>query len=122
MKFLKTHLAVLLVTTAGCATTSPTPTASLDAARSAISSAERIDAGRFATFDLDEARERFALAQTAASNADMVVAERLANEARIGAELAYARTETAKAQAIYDEMQRGEAALIDEMRRSGEQR
>ncbi|MEQ8861666.1 MAG: DUF4398 domain-containing protein [Pseudomonadales bacterium] len=122
MTYAKNYLAAALITAAGYAAAPPRPTTSLDAARAAISSAERIDAGRFAAFDLGEARNRLAFADTAVRDEDMMLAERLANEARVGAELAYVRTETVKAEAINDETQRGIAALIEEMRRSGEKR
>ena len=48
----------------------------------------------------------------------MIVAERLANEARAEAQLAYARTTYAKAQAVNDEMVRGNSALIEELQRN----
>ena len=41
------------------------PVTSLDAARAAIVSAERFDAGRFAASDLADARQRLALADAA---------------------------------------------------------
>ncbi len=110
----------LIVT--GCASAPAVPVTSLDAARAAIVSAERFDAGRFAAFDLGDARQRLALADAAVREQRMEQAERFAAEARAGAELAYAKTEAAKAAAINAEMQRSEDALVEEMNRAGERR
>lgn len=106
---------------AGCASTPPAPTSSLDAARMAVVSAERFDAGRFAVSELGAARQKLALAETAVREERMAEAERLAVEAKVEAELAYAKTEATKAAAINAEMQRGAEALTEEMQRTGEQ-
>ncbi len=52
----------------------------------------------------------------------MVVAERFAQESRVQAELASARTAMAKAAAVNKEMERGADALTEEMQRAGEPR
>ncbi len=103
---------------AGCASTPPAPVTSLDAARTAIVSAERFEAGRFAASDLSAARQKLALADAAVRDENMELASRLAMESLVGAELAYAKTETAKAEAINREMRSGAEALRDEMRRT----
>jgi hypothetical protein len=51
----------------------------------------------------------------------MVVAQRLAEQSRVEADLALARTEEAKATDINQEMKRGADALTEEMQRSGGQ-
>ncbi|MDF0750766.1 DUF4398 domain-containing protein [Marinobacter sp. 71-i] len=109
----------LLVT--GCASSPSAPTSSLNEARSAVVSAEQYDAGRFAAAELGEARQKLDQANTAVKEERMAKAEQLALEARVGAELAYAKTEAAKAEAINAEMQRGAEALTDEMNRTGAQ-
>jgi hypothetical protein len=48
----------------------------------------------------------------------MVVAERCANESRVSAELASARTAAAKANAVNDQMTRRTTVLIEEMARN----
>lgn len=106
----------------GCASAPAAPVTSLDAARAAIVSAERFEAGRFAASDLGDARQKLALADTAVREQRMEQADRLALEARVGAELAYAKTEAAKAAAVNAEMQLGADALIEEMNRTGERR
>ena len=48
----------------------------------------------------------------------MIVAERLADESRADAELAFAKTNAAKASAVNDEMKRSTGTLIQEMQRN----
>ncbi len=115
-------LAGLLVLFAACATAPAAPESALDAARVAISNAEKADAGRHASAELGEARDKYALAGSAVRDEDMVVAERLALESRVQAELASARTAAAKAAAVNQEMSRGADALAEEMQRAGEPR
>jgi Spy/CpxP family protein refolding chaperone len=103
-----------------CASTPPAPVAALDAAKVAISNAERADAGHFAGPELDEARQKLALADTAVSEKGMMQAERYAQQSRVQAELASARTDEAKAAAVNKEMERGADALSEEMKRAGE--
>jgi hypothetical protein len=112
--------AVMLVQ--GCATAPQAPTTSLAAAKVAISNAERADATSYAGAELGSARQKLVLADRAVAAEDMITAQRLADESRVEAELAFARTETAKADAINQELQRGADALAEEMQRSGDQR
>jgi len=101
-----------------CASTPPAPTASLQSARRAISNAERADAGQYAAGELGEARIKLASADTAVTEKNMIMAERLAEESRAEAELASAKTAAGKAKAVNEEMQRSTDTLIEEMRRS----
>jgi hypothetical protein len=111
---------------AACASNPPAPTSSLDAAKVAISNADKADAGQYASAELGEARQKLALADTAMSGKDgkseksMVTAGRLADEARVEAELASARSAAAKAAVVNTEMNRGADALTEEMQRAGE--
>lgn len=113
---------VLLVLAAACASTPPAPDASLNAAKMAISNAERADASHYAGAELGEARQKLALADSAVLQRDMILAERLAQQARVEAELAFARTQAAKAASVNDEMARGADALMEELDRAGGQR
>ena len=113
-------LTAILMLVGACASTPPAPESALDAARVAISNAEKADAGRFAGAELGEARDKLALADTATRNENMVVAERLARESKVQAELASARTAAAKAASVNEEMGRGADALAEEMQRAGE--
>ncbi|MCC5793468.1 MAG: DUF4398 domain-containing protein [Chromatiales bacterium] len=117
-------MATALLMTA-CAASPVAPTSSLDAARTAIANAERANAGSFAAAELDAARQKMIQADRAAAGktqVNMVRADRLAQEARVEAELAAARTEAAKAAAVNRELNLGADALTEEMKRAGEQK
>jgi uncharacterized membrane protein YeaQ/YmgE (transglycosylase-associated protein family) len=113
-------LAGMLLLVGGCATAPVAPDSAMDAAKVAISNAEKAEAGQFAGAELGEAREKLALADNAVRDENMVVAERFAQESRVQAELASARTAAAKAVAVNKEMERGADALTEEMKRAGE--
>jgi len=116
-----TGLAGALMITA-CAST-PAPTAQLDAAQQAIAAAERTDASRHAAAELGTAQARLASANTAVQAKEMDAAARLADESRVEAELATAKTAAVKARMVNDEMKRSTGTLIDEMQRNtGEQK
>ena len=103
---------------AACASTPPVPTASLQAARQAISVAELAEAGRYAPGELGEARMKLASADTAVSEQKMTMAERFAEESRAEAEFASAKAADVKAKAVNDEMRRSTDTLIEEMQRN----
>lgn len=112
--------AALLV--GACASTPPAPTAQLQAAQQAISNAERTEAGQYAAGELSEARSKLVAANTAVADERMDAAARLAEESRVGAELASAKTAAVKAKAVNAEMKSSTGTLIDEMqRKSGDQ-
>lgn len=119
--FLGGGMAALMLLAAGCAVTPPAPTASLAAAQQAITSAERSDAQKYAGAELNDARQRLQMAESAVRREDMIEAERLAEEAKVAAELASAATETSKVLESNQELSRGVQALVDEMRRTGGQ-
>jgi hypothetical protein len=108
--------AVLLV--AACASTPPEPTVALKAAEQAIATADQTRVADAASPELNEARQKLTAAQSAAQDKHMVEAERLAFESRVDAELASAKSEALKAQAVNDEMKRGTEALTQEMDRN----
>lgn len=96
----------------------PEPTVALKAAEQAIATADRTRVADAASPELSEAREKLTAAQTAVHQQQMVIAERLAVESRIDAELASAKIEAAKAQAVNDEMKRSTETLAQEMQRN----
>src|SRR5215218_4077393 len=116
MSPLAAAMAAALVLTA-CAS-APEPTAQLQAAQQAISDAERAEATRHAPNDLSDARNKLTAANAAVQAKDMEQAARLAEEARVDAELAAARTSALKAQAVNNEMRRGSEQLQEEMQRN----
>jgi hypothetical protein len=115
-------LAGVLVALGACASAPPAPVSALDAAKVAITNAEKADANRYAGAELGEAREKLAQAGGAVQQEQMILAEQLAQQSRVQAELASARTGAAKAAEVNAEMARGAAALKEEMQRAGEPR
>ena len=107
--------AALMIT--ACAST-PAPTAQIQAAQQAIAAAERTDASRHAAAELGAAQAKLASANTAVQAEEMEAAARLADESRVEAELATARTASVKARMVNDEMKRSTGTLIDEMQRN----
>jgi len=107
----------------GACASAPPPTASLQAARQAISEADRAEAGHYASGELGDARTKLTSANNAVAEKNMAKAEPLANESRVDAEFASAKTANVKANAVNDEMKRSTSTLIEEMQRnSGENR
>ena len=102
---------------AACASTPPAPTANLQAAQQAIANAERVDAATHAAAELGEARVKLSTAQKAVEEKDMLTAGRLADEAFVDAELAAARSDAAKANAVNQDMRHSTATLVEEMQR-----
>jgi hypothetical protein len=96
------------------------PPASVNEAKLAIQAAEKQDASHYAGAELDEARQKLILADKAVAAEDMILAERFAQESTVTAQLAVARTEATKAEAVNAEMARGTDALIEEMQRTGD--
>ena len=101
-----------------CASTPPAPTASLQAAQRAISTAESAEAGRYAAVELAESRTELASADRAVAEQRMIMAAQFADQSRVEAELASARTAEVKAKAVNEEMTRSTSTLIEEMQRS----
>jgi|AntRauTorcE11898_2_1112593.scaffolds.fasta_scaffold16066_2 putative cell wall-binding protein len=115
-------LVIAMAVMSACASTPPVaPTAELANARDAITSAEQDGARQHAGSQLDEAKQKLMRAEESVSNEKMIQAKRFAQEAVMAAELASARTESAKAVAINEEMERSAEALDEEMRRTGGQ-
>jgi PBP1b-binding outer membrane lipoprotein LpoB len=101
----------------GCAST-PAPTAQLQAAEQAIAAAQRTDANQHAAAELGAAQARLASANAAVQAEEMESAARLADESRVEADLAAARTASVKARMVNDEIKRSTGTLIDEMQRN----
>ncbi|MDO3720745.1 DUF4398 domain-containing protein [Marinobacter sp. chi1] len=114
-------LAVATVLISACASAPLPPTSALKEARDAIATAEQAGARQHAGAELDEAQQKLLKAERSVSKEQMQDAERLARESAIAAELATARTESAKAMAINREMGRSADALTEEMGRQGEE-
>jgi uncharacterized protein involved in exopolysaccharide biosynthesis len=111
-----------LLILAACASNPPEPTVAMKAAEQAIAAADRARIADAASPELNEAREKLTAAQAAVQDEKlknrMVVAERFALESRVDAELATAKSEAAKAQAVNDEIKQSTATLSQEMQRN----
>ncbi len=110
-------LGALAILTA-CASTPPPPTASLVAASTAISSAETSEAGRYAAPEIGEARDKLARANAAVAQKDMSGAQQLAEESRVEAELASAKTAQVKATSVNEQITHDNASLVGELQRN----
>ncbi len=112
--------AVSLLLLGACASTPQPPTEALSDARQAIANAEQSDARQYASAELDEAQRQLTMATRAVGLERMPEADRFARRSQIAAELAMARTDSAKAEEINHEMRRSTEALLEEMRRTGD--
>jgi hypothetical protein len=113
----------LLIFLAACASAPPVPEVSLQSAQQAIANAERVDAASLAPVELGEARAKLAAAQKAVEQEHMVAAAQFADQARVEADLAAAKTGALKALAVNQDIKKGTATLVEEMqRKTGESR
>jgi hypothetical protein len=107
----------LLAAAAAFADSPPDPASNLQAAQQAIANAERVDAASHAGVELGEARGKLAAAQRAVEEKQLIVAQQFADEARAEAELAAARADAFKANAVNQDIKRSTATLVEEMQR-----
>ncbi|MDO8862109.1 DUF4398 domain-containing protein [Haliea sp. E1-2-M8] len=115
MRFAAVLAGVLVL--AACASAPQAPNRSLQAAEQAIATAEQARVADYASLELSQAREKLAAARRAVHQEEMIVAERLADEALVEAQLATAKASEIKAKKINDDMQESTRTLILEMRR-----
>src|SRR5262249_22292595 len=104
---------VLLVVAAslcGCAT-GPPPMEQLTRARTLVEQAEKAQAGRYATNDLQRAHDELSAAETANQHGQSDEARRQAEAAAVDADVATARAGEAQSVAALDQVKRGNEAL-----------
>lgn len=106
-----------LLLLAACASTPP-PVVALSEAKQAIAVADQAHISDASSPHLAEARTKLAAADAAVQAKRMSEAERLAQESRVDAELAFAQTSAVKNQAVNDEMLHSTQTLSDEMQRN----
>lgn len=111
-------LLVVAVGLAACSSTPQAPDREMQAAESAISAAERDGVADNASPELGIAREKLAAAKAAISAEKMELALQLAEESRVNAELAAARSDVLKARAINVDMMKGTDMMNQEMQRN----
>ncbi len=100
-----------------CASAPPAPTHALQAAETAITNAEQARVADYASIELNEARQNLSAARKAVQDKDMDQAQRLAEQARVNAELASANAGLTRARMINEEMQTSIDVLKQEMQR-----
>ena len=105
---------------AGCASGPPPATADLTRAHTSIEQAQQSGAQQYAAADLQAARDKTGEAEAAANKHDTVVAQRLATEAALDAQLATARAQSAKAQASAHELDESLNTLRKESARNSD--
>ncbi len=108
--------AALLIAATGCAS-GPRPNPDLVGARTLVTQAEQSGAQQFASSDLEAARSELRQADQDAKD-QPVLATRLAQQASVDAELALARTRSAKAEQALKEVDSGTATLRSESERA----
>lgn len=106
-----------LLTLTACATPKP-PTEALQAAELAITSAEQARVADYASPELGEAREKLAAARNAVQKEEMTLAEHLAEQSKVDAELASAKADVARAQEVNNEMLKSTDVMKQEMQRN----
>lgn len=106
---------------AGCASAPPRPTAELAKAQTLIEQAERNRAQQYAAADLDRARDKLHRSDVALNERKGDLAQRLAAEAAIDAEMALARATTTQAEKSAAEVTASVEALRNEAQREGVQ-
>lgn len=112
-----TATSALLIFMMACASMPP-PTESIRRAELAIANAEQARVADVSAPELRDAHDKLTASRAAVVEKEMILAERLADEARVGAELASARFEWAKAKTVNEDMQKSIDTLKAEMQRN----
>jgi len=112
LKFALAIAATLQLT--ACATTSDPPYAALQSAQTAIKQAEQARVEPEASGEMVEAQQKLAAANEAVQHEDMDRAAVLAQESRVAAELALAKSEAAKADRVNAEIEASTDELEDQ--------
>jgi serine phosphatase RsbU (regulator of sigma subunit) len=108
----------ILFSLVACATVPQPPNQELAAAETAINSADQARVVDYASAELQEARTKLAAARAAVQQEKMILAQQLAEQSRVDAELALAKAEAIKAKEINDEMMKSTDVMKQEMQRN----
>lgn len=109
--------AVALLAVSGCASVPP-PNQELTLARAAIDQAAEADAQRHAPRELSTARQNLSRAEAAVQREDNLVASRLAEQARLDAQLAEARARAVDAEQTAQAVEQSIETLREETLRN----
>lgn len=110
--------AAILLLMAACAAAPLPPSKELQAAQSAIESAEQARVADYAAPELGEARDKLNAANAAVQLKEMDIARRYAEQAQADAQLALARSQATKARLVNEEMLKSTNTLKVEMQRN----
>jgi len=110
--------AALVLAITACASAPVPPNRELQAAQTAIDSAEQARVADYASPELGEARDKLSAAKAAVAREDMDDARRLAEQSLVDAQLALARTQANKAKRVNEEMLKSTESLKVEMQRN----
>lgn len=110
--------AATVLTLSACASTPPPPNDALNAAERAVGIAQEAGVSDYASPELKSAREKLVQAREAVAREDMAGAAVLAEQARLDAELATAKTAAAKAKAVNQEIIQSNETLRQELNRN----
>jgi hypothetical protein len=108
---------LLMIVLAGCAVQAPAPEKQVTLATQSIVQAENSGAVEFAPVELKSARDKLDQAKLAMGKQENIVAQRLADEAMVDANLAEAKARSAKSQKVVEELKESIRILQQEMNR-----
>lgn len=106
-----------IVLMASCASTNP-PNQKLTETDMVIQAAQAAGGTEYAPLEMREASRKLELAREYVKDKKFIQAERLADEARVDAELAHVKAESAKAQKAAADLKESIRVLQEEIRRS----
>ena len=115
---LATLMAASLILISGCSSMKTPATADVAVSKAAVESAESAGATEFAPIEMDTAREKLRLANSAMVSKDYELASKLSNEAQVNAKLAQSKAQSAKAQAAANAIQEDIRVLREELMRA----
>lgn len=107
----------LVVTIGACRSAGPPPTTQMAQARTAVQQAEEAGAIEYAGMEFRRAQQKLEEARAAVADKKHARARRLAEQASVDAELAAAKTRTAKAEEAVEELRESIRVLQQEASR-----
>jgi hypothetical protein len=110
--------AALFLAITACASAPLPPNRELQAAQTAIDSAEQARVADYASPELGQARDKLSAARAAVQQEDMESARRLAEQSQVDAQLALAKAQATKARLVNEEMLKSTNSLKEEMQRN----
>ncbi|AFS53561.1 MULTISPECIES: DUF4398 domain-containing protein [Leptospirillum] len=108
-------LSVALLIMGGCASSGPRPDAEITRASTLIDQSERAGSRNYAAFDLVNAKKKLKEAKKMEKEGNFRKARYLAKEAGVDAELATAKTQTAKAKEAEEQLKKSSQVLEKEI-------